>query len=820
MRLHSRPLPLVLPLVCGLLVLWHGSVMAGTTYRIAAPDGITFVSTPVTDASAKLLADVDGDGAAELAYWSGMGVLGTEPSGTGHAVTWQVNLPPAFTAHEPPRHLGSGIGPFPMVRLASAGDLDGDGCEDILLTAVDRSGTDWRFGVIDGRRGTMLHLHPLPLGPDTRPDGFWEGDWRPLGVLPAGEIDPGPVVILAANPGYDAEGRQVAAYRLADADLLWSRPFGPNPLPERCWVGDLQGDGTTEIVVAASSPGNLGTTRIAGRSDDHALIALLDAHGATLWEREAGRLYCGLHTAVADLDADGVAEIVVATTHSRTDDRNSLEILAADGTVVARRWLPGSARGLAVHVGEDGHAIFLSDGLGALTRYVLRDGGLDPPVEWMAGRAIDLLDVADALPAPGPELLVHDVEHGRLAIHGADLELLASTGRLENPASVGRFWRVDSRSTGVLFAGRPIRLWMLESVPRAAPAPWLLALVGLGAALVIAATAVLIRRRAAGGAAVRSAGAPAGTPAPLDPALVIRRDVMRTIFGEVLVTNHGRISVVETLKTVTSQLARCGTSLVRVADAPERARRALEDFLEFDRDALDEILIKAAVVHFEPARVASLRASLERIEAILQRLLAADLDAATVDRLHPGLDREIATLEREFQAFYRELERHFTCDLQGILARVLDRYTDLARRQRITILAEGDQSRHEPVLVEAAALRLTLDNLVGNAVRALADAPERILRITWRGDRGQLVVRVSDTGCGIAPERIDDLFSGRASTRPGGGVGLARSRRLLGHTGGVIELERSVPDQGSTFRLRLPRPVAARDHVHRKDASA
>jgi signal transduction histidine kinase len=319
--------------------------------------------------------------------------------------------------------------------------------------------------------------------------------------------------------------------------------------------------------------------------------------------------------------------------------------------------------------------------------------------------------------------------------------------------------------------------------------------------------------------ATRAAGA-AATARALDPALVIRRDVMRSIFGEVMVSNHGRISLVATLETLAAQLGRCGSSLVRLTDTGPRARRAIEDFLEFDRDALQEILVKATAVHFEPARVDAMRASLARIEEHLHALLDAELAPAVVDRLHPRLGRDVARLEGEFRAFYRELEGHFTCDFADILARVLDRYTDLAQQQRITIVTEPDRTRREPVLVEAAALRLTLDNLVGNAIRAMREGQGHRLHIGWRADRGQLVVRVTDTGCGIGPDRVDDLFSGRASTRPGGGVGLARSRRLLGHTGGVIELERSVPGQGSTFRLRLPRPVIATAQHDQEGATA
>ena len=71
---------------------------------------------------------------------------------------------------------------------------------------------------------------------------------------------------------------------------------------------------------------------------------------------------------------------------------------------------------------------------------------------------------------------------------------------------------------------------------------------------------------------------------------------------------------------------------------------------------------------------------------------------------------------------------------------------------------------------------------------------------------------MSDTGIGIAPDRLSRLFKDFAQAdasinrRFGGtGLGLAISRRIIEQMGGAIAVS-SVPDEGSTFRFSLTLP--------------
>ncbi len=70
-----------------------------------------------------------------------------------------------------------------------------------------------------------------------------------------------------------------------------------------------------------------------------------------------------------------------------------------------------------------------------------------------------------------------------------------------------------------------------------------------------------------------------------------------------------------------------------------------------------------------------------------------------------------------------------------------------------------------------------------------------------------VVIAVTDTGCGIAPEDRDKIFEPFFTTKHasgGTGMGLFTVNRVVSAHGGTIEVE-SVPGRGTTFTILLPR---------------
>jgi signal transduction histidine kinase len=97
-----------------------------------------------------------------------------------------------------------------------------------------------------------------------------------------------------------------------------------------------------------------------------------------------------------------------------------------------------------------------------------------------------------------------------------------------------------------------------------------------------------------------------------------------------------------------------------------------------------------------------------------------------------------------------------------------------------------------------------LENVVKNALDALAGRGGKIT-IYARAIGGRWVsLRIRDTGPGVDPEIRDKIFEPGVTTKSGGwGVGLALSRRIVeGVHDGRIELLETV--EGTTFQIKLP----------------
>ncbi|MBL9120084.1 MAG: PAS domain S-box protein [Phycisphaerae bacterium] len=129
------------------------------------------------------------------------------------------------------------------------------------------------------------------------------------------------------------------------------------------------------------------------------------------------------------------------------------------------------------------------------------------------------------------------------------------------------------------------------------------------------------------------------------------------------------------------------------------------------------------------------------------------------------------------------------------------------------------------ITCDPTRLRQILMNIAGNAAKFTEQGAITILvSVDGTNDDRRLVIDVEDTGPGLTAAQTRNLFAafsqgdGTVTRRFGGtGLGLAISGRLAKLLGGSVSLARSVPGEGSCFRLDLPLlPIAGAltvDHI-------
>ena len=178
------------------------------------------------------------------------------------------------------------------------------------------------------------------------------------------------------------------------------------------------------------------------------------------------------------------------------------------------------------------------------------------------------------------------------------------------------------------------------------------------------------------------------------------------------------------------------------------------------------------------------------------------------DTVTMGIERDLVRLERishRFELIGRDPDLEIL-DIREVV-RDLEQYLQ-ARLPRLAseVLLVVDVPKDMPeILGSEVLLSWALENLVKNALDALAGRGGEIQLKVREGPYGWLHLRVHDTGPGVDPELRDRIFDpGVSGKARGWGVGLTLSRRIIEvtHKGHIFLLNSE--GEGATFDIRLP----------------
>jgi PAS domain S-box-containing protein len=144
-------------------------------------------------------------------------------------------------------------------------------------------------------------------------------------------------------------------------------------------------------------------------------------------------------------------------------------------------------------------------------------------------------------------------------------------------------------------------------------------------------------------------------------------------------------------------------------------------------------------------------------------------------------------------------------DLNAAITEVLDMVGSVTDRNRLSVhtqlangmrLVQGDRVQLQQVVL----------NLVLNAVEAMSsvEGARELCISTRQGETGNILVAVCDSGTGLDPEKIEQVFAPFYTTKSGGiGMGLSICRSIIAAHGGRLWAECNEP-QGAIFQFTLP----------------
>lgn len=110
------------------------------------------------------------------------------------------------------------------------------------------------------------------------------------------------------------------------------------------------------------------------------------------------------------------------------------------------------------------------------------------------------------------------------------------------------------------------------------------------------------------------------------------------------------------------------------------------------------------------------------------------------------------------------------------------------------------------VHVDKIQIQQVIVNLVRNAIEAMEHSPRRELTISAERmpEARQVVMRVMDTGPGLAPEVAERLFQPFVTTKAHGmGVGLSICRSIIAGHAGELTVQAN-PEGGTVFSFTVP----------------
>ena len=766
--------------------------------------------------------DYDGDGIEERLVFRDGRILQVQSAGQDQWGTVE-----AFNLREEAFLEGN-------ARACSCGDLTGDGKTELAVTAA-RGDSMWIDVYSAGGLFCRYGPWPCPDSSSESGEGGWSADGRrdsrlvPVGVIRHPESGER-LLIVAAIAGHDRGERGIFALSLEDGAEAWHFASGSNPCELTMQLVDLDLDGHAEILFTMPSPGN---GRAAGGIDDaHAWIVVLGGDGRLWWLRRLGEFYHHPDWCEVFRPDGRRARIVTCTADTQgaatTNDASRAEANAAspagssssptrvkvlrdtlcvwDGLtgreLHARAWEEPFR---SMHKLDEERLVVTTSG-GLMTAHTLSASGKLHETQRRRIEPPPRITFADDVDGDGISELVGQQERNwttYLQVYGdaflimAELELFrgANVRKLNLLRRAGERPLLLAEITGKLLGLEMVRsddpLWdRIRAWVAGHRVPALLVL----ALLVLMTIGFAFARRGVGSSP---------PPQPVRPVGNLR-DLTLALRHDSKAVQHGGLAGPKAVGRVPWLMEALGRKAELSPSARNRLQKAARDFRERTLPVIEGNLALATALRLELERVHQIRAGCERLSRAADQVCEGEW-RHPVDPSHlEGLRSAVEAINGGLKAIRTAVLARLTQPLTPGIEHAVEECAESAEEADAEIsVFNGDASVQATVLAYAGDLDYILKNLLENAVYAVAGRKARRVTVSARIEGRFAYVEVEDTGCGIERDQWERIFEEGVSSRPRGGEGLYRSRRLLKDLGGHLRVRWSERGRGTAMELRL-----------------
>jgi len=244
------------------------------------------------------------------------------------------------------------------------------------------------------------------------------------------------------------------------------------------------------------------------------------------------------------------------------------------------------------------------------------------------------------------------------------------------------------------------------------------------------------------------------------------------------------------------------TDLKSAAEERERLRQLEADLAHINRVSMMGELA-ASLAHEVKQPIASAVVNAKTCVRWVRRDVPDIAEACeAASRMVNDATRAAEILDRVRALYRRDSPQRELVDVNEIIREMIVLLRDKANRGSVSIRTECDAGL-ERISADRVQLQQVLMNLMLNGIEAMNDTGGEVTVTSKRTADGQLLISVSDSGIGIAPDRADRIFEAFFTTKPQGtGMGLSISRRIIESHGGRLWASAN-SGRGTTFHFTL-----------------